>query len=370
MNKAPGTAGFMAMKGDGYYSKATIGAKHVMDNAANLVLDAVARMDPPDDGSIFRATDMGAADGGTSVDLWRRVLSDVRARIPSRPIEMIYTDLPRNDFAQVFRMIHGQTDTKSYYPEIEDLYVFASGTSFHQNIFPAQTLDLGFSATASHYISTTPCNISDHVHMVGASGAERDAFAKQGATDWETMLLQRTRELKPGGRLCLFNFGIDEEGRYLGDTGGVSMFDTFNKFWSELADDGVISRDEYLNTNFPQHYRTVEEFTAPLHDRNNPVYEAGLRLEHVETRVVRCPFEQDFTENHKDPDRFAMEYLPTLRSWSEATFLGGLDASRDEVERQAIVDEFYGRYQASVAAAPEGHAMDYVHTYLICRKDV
>ena len=98
---------------------------------------------------------------------------------------------------------------RSYYPEIDDLYVFASGTSFHQNIFPAETLDLGFSATASHYISSTPCNISDHVHMVGASGAEREAFTKQGAADWQTMLLQGTRELKPGGRLSLFNFGFD-----------------------------------------------------------------------------------------------------------------------------------------------------------------
>ena len=369
MNKVSGTAGFMAMKGDGYYSKATIGAKHVMDKAASLVLDAVARMDPADDGSIFRATDMGAADGGTSVDLWRRVFRDVRARVPSRPIEMIYTDLPRNDFAQVFRMIHGQTDINSYYPEIDDLYVFASGTSFHQNIFPAQTLDLGFSATASHYISATPCNISDHVHMVGASGAERAAFTRQGAADWETMLLQRTRELKSGGRLCLFNFGIDEEGRYLGNTGGVSMFDMFNKFWRDLADDGVITQAEYLNTNFPQHYRTVEEFTAPLNDKTSPVYKAGLRLEQVETRLVRCPFEQDFTENHRDAARFAVEYLPTLRSWSEATFLGGLDAGRDEAGREAIMNEFYGRYQASVAAAPGGHAMDYVHAYLVCRKE-
>ena len=38
------TAGFMSMKGAGYYSKATIGAKHVMDNAAELVLGAVERM--------------------------------------------------------------------------------------------------------------------------------------------------------------------------------------------------------------------------------------------------------------------------------------------------------------------------------------
>ena len=369
MSSQKKTAGFMAMKGAGYYSKATVGAKHVMDNATGMVVDAFDRMKLADDGSIFRATDMGAADGGTSVDLWRRVLGHVRESVPSRPIEIIYTDLPRNDFSQVFQMIHGLTDIKSYYDEIDNLYVYACGTSFHQPIVPPDSLDLGFSATASHYVSKTPCNISNHVHMVGAAGRERQAFEEQGARDWQTMLLYRAKELKSGGRLCLFNFGIDEEGRYLGHTGGVSMFDTFNELWLQLADEGIITRQEYLNTNFPQHYRTVAEFTAPLQDPNDPVYKAGLRLEHVETRVVRCPFEKDFTENHHDARRFAAEYLPTLRSWSEATFLGGLDAGRSPEDKADIVDEFYGRYQARVAEAPRGHAMDYVHCYLTCTKE-
>ena len=41
----------------------------------------------------------------------------------------------------------------------------------------------------------------------------------------------------------------------------------------------------------------------------------------------------------------------------------------DAVDRKAIMDEFYGRYQVRVAAAPQGHAMDYVHAYLVCRKE-
>ena len=203
------TSGFMAMKGAGYYSKATIGAKHVMDNATAMVLDAVDRMALEDDGTVFRATDMGAADGGTSMDMWRQVLAKVREQVPSRPIEMIYTDLPRNDFSQVFQIVHGLTDTQSYLSEVSGVHVMASGTSFHELIVPAGTLDLGFSATASHYIVSNPCNISDHVHMVGASGDERAAYEAQGAADWETMLLRRAEEMKPGARLCLFNFGID-----------------------------------------------------------------------------------------------------------------------------------------------------------------
>jgi len=362
------TIGFMAMKSAGYYSKATVGAKHVMDNAAELLLDALERMTLQDDGSLFRLTDMGAADGGTSMDMWRRVLKDLRSRVPSRPIEVIYTDLPRNDFSQVFQIAHGLTDRETYLTELDDVYVLASGTSFHDDIVPAGTLNLGFSATASHYITAVPCPISDHLHMVGAGGVERKAYEEKGALDWANMLARRAKELKVGGRLCLFNFGIDENGYYLGNTGGVHMFNTFSELWQGLVDDGTITVNEYRETNFPQVYRTQEQFLAPLKDETSVAYQSGLRLEHVESRVVRCPFEQDFTENHKDAVRFAEEFIPTLRSWSEPTFVNGLSDSRTAEEKAGIVDEFYKRYQDRVSQSPEGHAMDYVHIYIVCEK--
>ena len=37
-------------------------------------------------------------------------------------------------------------------------------------------------------------------------------------------------------------------------------------------------------------------------------------------------------------------------------------------EKAGIIDTFYGRYEDRVAKSPEGHAMDYVHVYLICSK--
>lgn len=361
------TDDFMAMKGAGYYSKATVGAKHVMDNAAGLILDALERQPPVDDGSPFTMTDMGAADGGTSIDMVGRVLRTVRTLCPSRPIQMVYTDLPHNDFSQLMQIVHGLTDIPTYARDVENLYVFASATSFHKPIVPPGSLNLGHSATASHYIAEVPCEIEDHVHMVGARGTVRQAFEDRGAADWQNFLTLRARELVSGGFLALFNFGIDEEGRYLGHTGGVSMFDTFNEIWRELVSDGVITQAEYKATNFPQVYRTVDQFCAPLADSNSPVYQAGLRLEHVETRVVPCPFAEDF-KRHGDPAAFAESYIPTLRSWSERVFLAGLSGDRPLDERAEIVDTFYRRYQQRVAAAADGHGMDYVHCYMICRK--
>ena len=65
---------------------------------------------------------------------------------------------------------------------------------------------------------------------------------------------------------------------------------------------------------------------------------------------------------------FAESYIPTLRSWSEAVFLSGLDDASPLEELHEIVDAFYKRYEDRVASDPDGHAMDYVHCYIAIRK--
>lgn len=365
---ADDTSRFMAMKGAGYYSQATVGARNVITGAIPVVRAALEAQELQAKGPAIGLTDMGCADGGTSLEMWGRVLGDLRARLPDRALQLTYTDLPRNDFSQLFQIVHGQTELPAYATSIDNLYLMASATSFHHCIVPPGTLHLGFSATASHYISETPAEISDHVHMVGATGDTRAAFQRQGEKDWTAFLLARAQELAPGGRLVLYNFGIDEQGRYLGHTGGASMFDTFARLWHSLVADGTITADEFRATNFPQHYRTVDEFAAPFQDTQSPVYQAGLRLEDIGTLHTRCPFEQSFAQEHHDPARFAAAYIPTLRSWSEPTFVSGLNATRTATEISAIVDRFYQSYQDEVARSPKGHAMDYIHTRVVAYK--
>ena len=165
----------------------------------------------------------------------------------------------------------------------------------------------------------------------------------------------------------LVNFGRDEEGRYLGNTFGVNMFDTFNEIWNEFLENGRISREEYVRMTLPQYYNTVEEFSAPLTDPASPVYQSGLRLVDVHTRIVPCPFAEEF-KTHGNVKRFANAYIPTIRSWNQSIFLGALDESRPLEERQELIESYYGTYHQRVLDAPEGHGMDYVHAYLIVEK--
>lgn len=360
------------MKGGGYYSESTRGAKDVIDNASGMLLDAVAALPEPAPGRPVQIADFGAADGGTSKKSIRNTVAAIRERFPERQILVTYTDLASNDFSTLFKSMQGLEGhaEHTYYTEFDGVFVHACGIGFHRQLIPDASLSLGFSATAMHYISEKPCEIPDHVHMVGTSGAPLEAFAERAAKDWENILLARAHELVPGGRLVFMNFGKDEQGRYLGGTGGVDMFDTFDRLWKELANEGRITQNEYVNATFSQFYRTKEEFSAPLIDPASPVHAAGLRLISAHTGLVKCPYRAAFEAagGAMSVREFAVSYIPTLRSWSETVFATALDSARPANERAAIVDAFYQRYEDLVAADPDGHAMDYIHCYLAIEK--
>jgi indole-3-acetate O-methyltransferase len=363
------SAATIAMRGAGYYSSNTVGAKTVIDRVGDLVVAAIEDMPALESSRPFGIADFGAADGGTSIDMMTRVANAIRARESGRQISVTYTDLPHNDFSALFRLTQGLLGPKTNVPlsETAGLFIFASGASFYRQILPDNALSLGFSATAMHWLSARPCMIADHVQAVGAAPAERQRFRAQSLEDWETILLHRARELRAGGRLVFANFCVDEAGRYLGHTGGVDMFDEFARHWRGLRAAGRITEAEFVDATFQQFYRTPDEFAAPFRDANSPVSQAGLRLLHVSTMVTPCPYAADWA-NHRDAAAFARAYVPTLRSWTETVFAGALDPARAPEERAAILDDFYAAYEAEVARAPDGHGMDYVHCVMEIEK--
>lgn len=354
------------MRDAGYYSAHTTGAKLVIDKALPLMLAAVDAMDLAG-AAPFAVADFGAADGGTSLALHRAVLTELRARAPQRPLTLTHTDLPHNDFSTLFRLVQGLLPGREGL-DVPGVFCFASGTGFHHQIFPDATLALGFSATAMHWLSRLPAMIAEEVHAVFAVGAAREAFRAQAAADWERILLHRARELQPGGQMVFANFCTDEAGRYLGATGGRNMHERFGAHWRALHAAGAITKEDVARATFPQYYRSVAEFRAPFDDPSGAARQAGLVLEACFTEVTPCPYAERFASGEWDAAAFARAYVPTLRSWSESMFFGALDPARAEAERRDIVDRFYAAYEADVAAAPQGHGMDYVHCFMRVRK--
>ncbi len=358
----------LSMRSSGYYSQRTAGAKHAIDSTISLLRDALTSL--PESG-VLRFADFGAADGGTSAALWAEIVATVRSQGDTRPIEVLYTDLPSNDFSTLFKTMQGMEGNLSdaYQVNYGNVFVHGCGTGFHRQLMASDSLCLGFSATAMHYVSEKPCEIEGHVHMVGANQVERDMFAQRAADDWEKILLARCAELKKGSRFIVLNFGIDDQGQYLGNTGGHSMFDKFTEHWRMLQKTGTITEKEFKRATFSQHYRTVEEFRAPFDDTQSLVSQAGLRLKSIRTQLTRCPYEHAYRDANGAISRkeFAASLIPTMRSWSETVFSSAL-VDREQQEAQAIVDQFYQCYEDEIAAAPDGHAMDYIHAIMEIEK--
>src|SRR5262245_41362064 len=122
----------VAMRGGGYYSAVTKSAKAVIDSATPLVLDAIRGLPTSDATTPFTLADMGCADGGTSLDMVHQAVAVVRERWPQRPLTVIYTDQPRNDFNSLFHIVHGLTPLPTYLDESKDIYVLAAATSFYK----------------------------------------------------------------------------------------------------------------------------------------------------------------------------------------------------------------------------------------------
>ena len=98
--QALNTQAVLSMKGSGYYSARTIGAKHAIESTLPLLTRAIEKLP---DVPVLKLADYGAADGGTSQYMWSELIAKIRASGDNRPIEVIYTDLASNDFSTLFR---------------------------------------------------------------------------------------------------------------------------------------------------------------------------------------------------------------------------------------------------------------------------
>ena len=362
------TQDVLSMKNLGYYSERTAGAKIAIDKVQPLMLLALNELP---NSSILRMADYGSADGGTSQEMWNNIVSYIKNLQDNKQIEIIYTDLASNDFSTLFKTMQGMQGNPNlaFQNNFKDVFVHGCGTGFHRQLLANSSLSLGFSATAMHYVSTKPCQIQNHVHMVGANEDEKLKFKLQASSDWESILINRSKELVSGGRFICLNFGIDEKGQFLGNTGGHSMFDKFSFHWKKLENEGMITAEEYVNATFAQHYRTVEEFRNPFDDPNSPISNGGLRLKSCNTSKTECPYKQHYIKNFKSISslEFAKSLIPTMRSWSETVFRTALLGRADE-EIDKIVDYFYNSYESEIATNPEGHSMDYIHVIMDIEK--
>ncbi|EGD76314.1 hypothetical protein, variant [Salpingoeca rosetta] len=305
------------------------------------------------------------------------LLKELETLIGEDPVTFIYEDQTTNDFNSVFKRAHGlipppqsykdDTPLQPFVQKYNNTFVMASGTSFYEQVTPNETVDLGISATAMHWLTSSPCAIPDALHSAYSKDAATLAkYEEQAFSDLLRIFQHRAAELKSGGQFVCINFAKDDKGQFLGHTEQTPacMHTTFYELWCEMADEGLITKQEVLNTNFPNQYRTIREHQRVLDDASL----SSLEVQTLNTRVVPCPYRQSLLKGEIEPAKYAATFVPTTRTWSNSTFVSGLDDSRSAEEKDALVDEMFNRYAARISKNPTDHGMDYVHAYLAFAK--
>jgi hypothetical protein len=189
------------------------------------------------------------------VPFQERPLANALAMTSAR---VVHTDLPHCDYTSLFVTL--ETSPESYRRGRPYAFASAIGHSFYDRLFPAESLTLGWSSFALHWMSALPIALRAHIWPACAAPDEGKALAKVAAADWRNFLTHRAEELIPGGQLVLVIGAADENGA----TGLEPMMDLANDILRTLVTEGKLGAQAYAAMTIASRPRSHAEFTAPF----------------------------------------------------------------------------------------------------------
>ncbi|WP_413989125.1 hypothetical protein ACMDCR_24460 [Labrys okinawensis] len=337
------------MEGRGYYNEhSELQGRSAEESDAVLLcaLDAIALPS-----GTLTIADFGSSQGHNSMRQMARAIDRLRERLGQpRDVIVMHTDLPRCDFTSLFVMLEEAPD--SYRRGRENLFSAAVGRSFYERLLPAESLCLGWSAFALHWMSALPVTLSNHIWPMFATPEEGIALARQAAADWRNFLQNRARELTPGGQLVMVVGAIDEAGA----TGLEPMMDLAKRILETLVSEGKLEPQAFAAMTIPSRPRPRAEFTAPFDQGELP----DLKLEEL---VIAPTPNAAMLRWQKTAD--AAQFASVITGFFIAAF--GPSLFGDD---GALRDLFASRFAASIAMAPADVARPLVTATIRVSKSV
>src|ERR1700710_2569901 len=106
--------------------------------------------------------DYGAANGHNSLLPIGAAIGRFRARTrPEHSVLVTHTDVPQNDFTELFRTLSDDPDT--YLKKDPASFASAVGRSFYGQILPSNSVNLAWSSWSVQWLGRVPMAIPDHV---------------------------------------------------------------------------------------------------------------------------------------------------------------------------------------------------------------
>lgn len=352
----PATTG---MKGAGFYDRHSTAQQASIRLVFDWIESALVAMPLPPDPQPFTVLDLGSSEGRNALFTMNAIVEALRRRQSQQLVKTIYSDLPSNNFNQLFRNLH-ETGTQGR--RTDGVFPSAVAGSFYETLVPPRSVHFATCFNALLWLDALPdAPIPDFVVYrrphpprpgLHVSAETTDAFARQAERDLVRFLECRARELLPGGKLLIVSPGDSTEQR-LAD----GLYDALNDACLDLVAAGRLERQRYERFTMPLYFRTVAETLAPL-ERDGSSVQGAFTVDRAETLEVPTPFLVEFDRNG-DAAKLAEDYTGFLRAFSESVARAALVGKDGD---DAILDELYSRIQARVRAEPQRYRFRYLLT--------
>ena len=346
------------MEGGGYYNRNSSLQEPGTRLALPLLEAAIAAV-PIDAaaGAPLVIADYGSSQGRNSMQPMTLAIDGLRARAGAdRPIEVVHTDLPSNDFTSLFMALHDES--ASYLTNRPGVFPSAIGRSYFEPILPAGRVLLGWNTWTLHWLSRNPVDVTDNVMAVfSASDSDREVARRQSAEDWAAFLAARAVELAPGARLVSLSMGATPELHGWDWAIGQELWGAVQ----DMAGEGLLTPAELTRFTIPVCGRTEADLGAPFAAGAF----RGLSLEYAKVLAAPDPFWEEFQATG-DAGQFGKRWNGMLRAVTGPIATAAF-ASRPDCS--ALVDDLFSRLEARIAAAPQPH-LHFVAIAVVSKTDL
>lgn len=327
-----------------FYSAATRLQAAGLASAISVFERAAAAVPLPSPPQPIVVADYGAANGLNSLLPIGAVLAVLRNRTrPEHSVLVAHTDRPDNDFTALFHTLENDPDT--YLRKDRAVFATAVGRSFYSQILPSNSVNLGWSSWAIHWLSRVPCGIEGHIQVDYCSDEDvRAAYAKQAAHDWHEFIAFRGRELCPGGRMVVMTLAIGEDG----DAGFRPLLAAITDGLDDLTADGLLTADEVSRMCVPTVGRRKTDFTAPFAPSGR--FE-GLEIEHLDVFDADDRFWARY-QIDSDATAFGVKWAGFARASVFPALSAALEGGAADSRTQEFLDRLESAVARRLAAAP------------------
>ena len=266
----------------------------------------------------IKIVDYGCSEGYNSMTFFNTLLRLFREN-NNQEVFVTHTDLPDNDWGIVHNLINTSEDS---YLNLPNTFYSTIGRSFFQQILPNNSVHLGFSAFAFHYLSRKPIRKPNDTAMI------HEALKEQGKIDILTILNHRINELAPGGILTIIASGSDKNTT-------EKLYTFILHSMRNLVAKGIMTEDSLQKFELTIYKMNINEWNEALE-----TYRDRIETIKVEMNEQSSPVYQKFLEDN-DFDKYRDEIVRAVAIIGRPLLLSMLENSEEEAEilYKAFVEE-------------------------------